>query len=137
MSSITTAMGSALFSQLAAGTALVNKLGGTAIYNTDVPQGTATPFVVFSYAGGGDDNSSPRRARTVVYTVKAVTTNGIRNAAEIDDLVDTLLHEQTLTVAGNWGNYWLTRTTDVAFAQEAGGKVYHHVGGQYRIRLAE
>jgi len=129
-------MGSALYSQLAAGTALVNKLGGTAIYNTDVPQGIAPPYVVFSFAGGGDDNTSPRRARTVVFTAKAVTTSGLRNAAEIDGLVDTLLHMKTLTVTG-WGNYWTARTTDVAFAQEAGGIMYHHVGGQYRIRLAE
>ena len=133
---IFTSMGSALFSKLAAGTALTTKLGGTAIYNTLAPQGQATPYVVFFHSAGGDDNTSPRRARSSVYTVKAVSTVGQLNAGEIDDLVDTLLHEQSLTVTG-WGNYWLARVADIAYAEDSGGVLFWHRGGQYRIRIAE
>jgi len=140
VSEIFNAMGSALYSTLAAGTALTAKLGGTEIWDTTVPQGTSPPYVVFSYAGGGDDNTSPRRARSPVYTVKVVTVDtegvsGRKLAGEIDSLVDTLLHQQALTITG-WGNYWTSRETDVAYDQEAGGVVYYHRGGQYRIRIA-
>ena len=136
MSDIITAMGSALFSTLAAGTALTTALGGTAIYLALAPQGTSPPYVIFNYSAGGDDNSSPRRARTQTWTVKAVSTTGMKNAAEIDNAVDALLHEQQLTVTG-WDNYWMARTSDIAYAEQAGGALYWHVGGQYRIRLAE
>ena len=133
---IFTAMGSALYTKLAAGTALTAKLGGTAIYDTLAPQGTATPFVIFFQSAGGDDNTSPRRARSLVYTVKAVSSAGQLAAGEIDDLVDDLLHEQCRTVTG-WGNYWRARVSDVAYAEESGGVLFWHRGGQYRIRIAE
>ena len=135
MAEVFTAMGSALYSKLAAGTALTNKLGGTEIWDTLVPQGTDPPYVVFNFQAGGDDNTSPRRARSVMYQVKAISTASLE-AAEIDSLIDASLHEQTLTVTG-WGNYWLARTTDVAYTQEAGGVLYWHRGGLYRIRIAE
>jgi hypothetical protein len=133
---IFTAMGSALYSKLAAGAALTSMLGGTAIYDTLAPQTQPTPWVVFFHSAGGDDNTSPRRARSLVYTVKAVSTVGSLEAGEIDDLVDTLLHEQTLTVTG-WGNYWMARVADIAYTEESGGVLFWHRGGQYRIRIAE
>lgn len=136
MPDVFTAMGSALYSTLAAGTALTNKLGGTAIYSPIAPQGTNPPYVVYSFSAGSDDNSTPRRARSQVWTVKAVGTAGLKDAAEIDNLVDTLLHEQTLTVTG-WANYWTARIQDICYSQEAGGVLYWHVGAQYRIRIAE
>jgi len=136
MSDLFSAMGSALFSQLAAGTALTTRLGGTAIYNTLVSQGITPPYVVFFQSSGYEDNSSPRRARTMLWTVKAVSATGLKDAAETDNLIDALLHEQTLTVTG-WGCYWMARASDVAYADEAGGQTFWHVGAQYRIRIAE
>lgn len=135
MANLLNAMGSALYSTLAAGTALTTKLGGTAIYETLAPQGTAPPYVVLFMSAGGDDNDSPRRARSMVYTVKAVSTTGALDAVEIDAEVDTLLHLQTLTITG-WGNYWTARVTDIAYNELAGGVMYYHRGGQYRIRVA-
>lgn len=136
MAALTTAMGSAIYSLLAAGTALTNKLGGTAIYNTLAPQGVATPYVVFFLSGGTDDEDSPRRARTLLYTVKAVSTVGPLQAGEIEAEVDTLLHRGTLTITG-WGNYWMARASDFAYSEMAGGTAHWHTGGQYRIRIAE
>lgn len=133
---ITTAMGSAIYGKLAAGTALTAKLGGTAIYNTLAPQGTACPYVIFSLVGGGDDNTSPRRARSTLWTVKAVSTVGPLEAGQIDDLVDDLLHQGALTVTG-WGDYWMARESDFAFPETTGGVVYWHTGATYRVRVAE
>jgi len=137
MTALFNSLGSALYTKLAGGTALITALGGgTAIYDTLAPQGTATPFLVFAHQAGGDDNTSPRRARSLVYLVKAVSTSGPLEGAEIDAQADSLLHKGTLTVTG-WGNYWIARETDVAYTEESGGVLYWHRGGLYRIRIAE
>lgn len=130
------AMGSALYSHLAAGTALTTLLGGTAVWNTLAPpDNNSLPYVVFFYSGGGDDNDSPRRARSPIYTVKAVAATKLA-AANLDAEIDALLHEQTITVTG-YTNYWTARVTDIDYAEENGGVLYWHSGGQYRIRIAE
>jgi len=133
--SLFAAMGSALYSHLAAGTALINALGGTAIYNTLAPQGVAPPYVVFSLSSGVDENSSPRRARSLVYTVKAISTSQA-DAEALDDLIDARLHDQTLTIA-DWGNYWTARESDFVYSELVGGVLYWHRGAQYRIKIAE
>lgn len=141
MSNLYTALGSALYSQLAAGTALTTKLGGTAIYNRLAPDDASLPYVVFFVSSDSEDNTSPRRAMSWVYTVKAVTvdTSGVSGqllAAELADLLDALVHEQTITIA-SWGNYQTTRTTGIEYAEPGAGVMYWHSGGQYRVRIAE
>lgn len=128
------AIETALYSTLAAGTALTTALGGTAIYNTLAPQGTSYPYVIFKFQGGGDDNTSSTRARSPLYLVKAVSTTGKKNAGDIDDEVDNLLHGHELTVTG-WGNWWTAREADVSYAEDSGGVLIWHVGGLYRIRI--
>ena len=67
-------LGSAIYATLAAGTALIGELGGTRIYEALAPQGQALPYVVYFRAGGGDDNSSPRRTRSEQWVVKGIGT---------------------------------------------------------------
>ena len=130
------ALETGLYTKLSAGTALTTLLGGTAIYNALATQGTALPYVVFFKSSGGDDNTSPRRARSLVYTVKAVADRAY-TAGDIDDELDTLLHEATLTVTG-WNDYWIMREVDVSYEERlANGNVVFHRGGQYRIRLSQ
>ncbi len=129
-------MGGAIHTLLAAGTVLIAALGGTAIWETMAPQGTALPYVVYFHSGGGDDNDSPRRARSPLWTVKAIAETQAQ-AKELDDEVDALLHMHSLTL-GSWYNYWMAREVDVCYAEPGpGGVVYWHWGGQYRIRIAE
>lgn len=132
------AMGSALYSKLAGDSGLVSELGGSAVWDTLVPQGEGTPYVVFQYQGGGDENSSPVRTRDLVYTVKTVASgfSGKAQAEVIDGLVDDLLHMGTLTLTG-WSCWWLARETDVAYTELAGGTVFWHRGGTYRVRLVD
>ena len=134
MSDVFGAMGSALYSKLAAGTVLTTLLGGTAIYNALAPQGATPPYVIFT-TSGSDDNSSPRRARTHLVTIKTVTTDQA-NAESIDSQIDALIHEATLTITG-WGNYWTSRESDIAYEQVAGNVIYWHRGARYKIRIAE
>jgi hypothetical protein len=128
----------ALYDVLEAGTALITALGGgTAIYHYHAPQTTAFPYVLFFQSAGGDENSSPRRARDVLYTVKVVDDDA-DNAGDIHDEVDTLLHEQTLTLT-NYGCYWLYREQDICYVElgASAESLIWHIGAQYRIRIAE
>ena len=126
----------ALYSTLAAGTALITALGGTAIYWTVADQGASFPYCVFFQSTGRDENSSPRRARRLIYTVKGVTTDP-DTAGDIDDGIDAALHDKALTITG-WGNYWMMRENDIAYVEQtsAGVTVFHR-GAQYGIRIAE
>lgn len=130
------AVETALYTKLSGGTALTGLLGGTAIYNAVVTQGTALPYAVFFESSGGDDNSSPRRARSLLYTAKGVAERAY-TANAIDEAMDALLHEGALSITG-WNDYWVMRETDVAYEEKlANGNVVYHRGGQYRIRISE
>ena len=138
MSDVFGAIGSALYSKLAGDAALVSALGGSAVYHMLAPQGTSTPYVVFSYAGGGDENASPVRTRNLVYLVKTVTSgySGHAQGQEIDGLVDGLLHFGTLALTG-WTSWWMARESDLALVETQGGTVFWHHGANYRIRLVD
>ena len=128
------AMGTAIYNTLSTNSALTTELGGTLIYNGQAPQDPGDKFVVFNWAGGGDENLTPHRTRNVVYTVQAVATTW-NDAATVDRLIDAALHEQTLTVSG-WTNFWTAREDDINYIeQDAGGNPIFHVGAQYRIRI--
>jgi hypothetical protein len=127
----------ALYSRLSGGTALTGALGGTAIYNTVVPVNATFPACVFQLQGGGDENITPKRSKSLLYTVKAVSATSAKAAGVIDAEIDTLLHGKPITVTG-YTNFWLFRESDISYAEPNGaGGYYWHVGGVYRIRLAQ
>lgn len=129
-------VGSALRAHLAAGTALVTELGGTRIYEALAPQGALLPYVIYSRAGGGDDNSAPRRTRSEQWVVKVVSEDQAQ-ARRVDALIDERLHEAELTLTG-WDNYQTARRTDVAYAEPSGGgAVYWHRGARYQLDIGE
>jgi len=134
MADPTFALETALFSTLSGGTALTGALGGTAIYNRIAPETQSPPYVIFQWQGGGDENMTPNRTRRLRYTVRAVAEN-LDQAGTIAGHVDTLLHQQTLTVTG-WANFWLAREQDVAYVEiDAAGQPVYHTGGVYEIRI--
>jgi hypothetical protein len=126
-----------LYSTLAAGTALTELLGGTAIYNDLGPEGTAItyPLVIFTKSSGIDDNDTPRRAKSLVYQVTALSEDK-KEGEQIDNAVDQLVHGASFTISG-WGDYWCARVSDISYSEMlAGGKVLYHEGGLYRVRIA-
>ena len=125
-----------IYSLLSAGTALTTELGGTAIYNKIAPSGTSLPCVIFQWQGGGDENLTPGRQRSPVYTIKAVASTQAK-ATAIDGHIDTLLQHGTITVTG-YTNFWTAREGDVNYVEtDAGGKPTYHIGGMYRIRITQ
>lgn len=124
-----------LFDHLAAGTALIAALGGTAIYNKVIPLTAALPAVVYSVASGGEDNDSPLEGVDVTYLVKAVSTSS-RQAETLADLVYARLHNATVALDA-WSNYHTELTQLVDYSErETDGDVYYHTGGLYRIRAS-
>ena len=131
-----TALETGLYSKLSAGTALTTELGGTLIYNKLAPQGVGDKYVVFQWQGGGDENDTPTRSRDVVYSVFGVA-GSVEAAAAIDGHIDTLLHDQTLTVSG-WNNYRMVRESDINLVDPDSGDVpRYRCGAIYRISIDE
>ena len=109
----------------------VTNLATGGVHNKIAPQGTALPYVIFQWQGGGDLNETPRRTRGPVYTVKAIAES--QDTAEaIDEQIDILMHYQTLTVTG-WVNYMTRREGDVNYQETPMGTPVFHIGGMYRI----
>lgn len=123
-----------LYGALAAGTALISTLGGTAIYNGIAPRDAALPYVVFSLASGLEENLTPTESQRLVYLVKGVATT-LLQAGTIADQVYALLHNQTLTVGGAT-NFWTGRESIIAYTEvEPTGATVGHAGGEYLIRI--
>jgi hypothetical protein len=129
----------ALYDKLGTTSALTTLLadGSASIYNGQVLQGDSFPVVVFSFQSGTDDNKTPNRAKQFLYLIKSVTSTKLQDSGDIDAEVDTALHNSSLAISG-YTNYWLMREQGVRFTELGeDGKRYYHVGGIFRIRIAQ
>jgi hypothetical protein len=126
----------ALYTTLTGGTALMAALAtATSVYDSVMPDKATYPAVIFSIDGGGDANDSPRRRVELMVLVKAVSSANAREAGLIDDLVDGVLHNGTLSVSG-WTLMSCRRTTDIEYVETTReGARYWHSGALYRVRL--
>lgn len=130
------ALDTAIYTALAAGSALTTTLGGTAIYNFLAPRDKALPYVIFSQQAGREDNETPRRTTTFRYLVKGVASSMLA-AGTIADQVDGLLHDAAMSVTG-WTNYRMQRDTTVRYIETTdAGEHVGHAGAVYEIRLSE
>ena len=124
----------ALYGQLAQGTALVALLGGTAIFNGQPPRTAAFPWVQFTMASGVEENMTPIDSQRVVYLVKGVAQT-LLQAGSIADALHLRLHHATLTVAGSTV-FWAARETIVRYQEiNPAGYTIGHAGGEYAFRL--
>jgi len=130
------ALETALYDKLTGGTALMARLAGTAsVYNQIAPRGASPAYVVYGIQGGGDENITPARFKNLVYSIKAVSDVNMKEAGEIDDEIDALMHDAALTVTG-WGVMWCMREADYRYTETTPeGRNIWHAGGNYRIRL--
>lgn len=138
MSSVFDVVGSAIYSKLTAGTALINLLGDSlSIYPIVAPDEAVFPYVVYSHHSGAYDNYDPVESKNIIYFIRAFSEVTPRKAGLIDVEIDALLHKKPLTVAG-WDNFWIARDTDLENFESmpTGEKVFMR-GGLYRLRLAK
>lgn len=136
-------LASAIYSRLSTTSGLTallaNISGGTtpAIYDREAAEGQALPYVVYSLAGGGDENSNPHRTKNVLVFVRAYAAKA-KTAGDIDAQIDAALHLVPFTGVTGWSNTWLARETDLETVENppTGGQVFMQ-GGMYRTRLAK
>ena len=126
----------AIYSKLTAGTALTALLAGTAsIYNMQPPDNTSMPYVIFNLQGGGDENMTPIRAKSLVYFIRGYSKTSAAAAGSIDAQVDALLHGNSISATG-WTNFWLAREADFEQTENLpNGEKAYMSGGFYRVRL--
>lgn len=132
--SVFNALNAAIYSRLSGGTALINLLGGTAIYYDLAPEKASLPFVVFSHQGGGPENTNPSDMRSQLVFVRAYSRISTQ-AGSIDAACSTLLHGKALSVSG-YTNYWTVRETDITlYESPPDGNHVYCCGALYRVNL--
>ena len=128
------ALAQAIFSTLAGGTALTSLLGGTAIYQSQAPDGTPLPYCVYSKQAGGPENIDPSDRRDLYYFVRGYATSA-KQAGEIDEAVDNLLHRHNIGVTG-YTVIWCARETDLESVENPPNNApVYMAGALYRIRI--
>ncbi|MFH0980643.1 MAG: hypothetical protein V2A79_03780 [Planctomycetota bacterium] len=132
------AVDKALYAALTGDGTLTGKLSSAAaVYRRVAPPGAVCPYVMFAKQTGSDDYTFSQRAKSSMpYLVKAVDKSlSADNANDIADRIDVLLTDVALTVTGKTLMY-LRRETHVEYDEHAaGGVVYQHVGGIFRIEV--
>ena len=131
------AINTAIFSRLSSATALTNLLPGTAsIYALQAPDSAVYPYVVYSLQGGGDENETQNRTKSMVYFIRAYSKVSNAQAGSIDAQIDTALHLVPFTGVSGWTNFWMAREQDLELVENppTGGQVFMN-GGLFRIRL--
>jgi hypothetical protein len=130
---------SALYTRLAAGTALTALVGGTTspkIYHNQAPEDVDPPFLVYTWMGGGYTHETPGVWADGVLMVMAFSEVDQKSAGAIAQAVFNLLDRQPLTVTG-WGNPALF--AEAPHVQEdvtdESGITTYQCGDEYRIML--
>jgi len=123
-----------LYNALATDNTLTNAITKGGIYNTVARQGTALPYVIFFWTGGGLENINPSELHNVVYVVKVVADDA-HEAGTIQGYIKNALHLQTLTVAG-YTNFYTACEDEIQLTETTReGTVLHHRGYVVRIRI--
>lgn len=114
-------------------------------YQGRAPAGTAYPYVVYFWSGGGEDNRTRKRDANLMITVKAVAKT-IGQALSAADRIDALLNDHGLydnagdSLVNAKGWYILTITQEGAFELVetfAAADDTYHQGGRYRFIMEE
>ena len=108
----------------------------TAIFPGIASTGTAMPYIVFTFAGGGNENLDPYDTGDVMYYIKAVA-NSALVAAQIAAAIRAALHEQTFAVDAPWSVYRCQEKDLINYVETEESTQFWHMGGSYRIRLSK
>lgn len=117
------------------GDATLTGLVGARIHAYQAPEGTAFPFVLYSFQGGADVAvvGGIRIFNRGVYQVKAVGKGDTMGALQsIADRIDTLLQGASGSVTGGI-ILACVREQPLAYAEIDNRIQYRHLGGLYRI----
>jgi hypothetical protein len=125
----------ALYTTLAGGTALTALLAGTtSVYESQAPDKSTYPFVVFNHQGGGPDNINPSEIESNLWLVKVYSATSAKSASDIFAQADALLHRKNISI-GSAKTFWCCREQNVKLVENPPNGVIRYMrGGIYRIR---
>lgn len=108
----------------------------TAIYARQAPVGATMPYIVYTYAGGGEDNITPTPSGDMLWYIKAVAQDQTTSEA-IAAAMRTALHEQDLTLENGWTAYRCQAMDIIDMVENVDKVQYYHIGNAYRIRVTQ
>lgn len=125
----------ALYQALTGSSELMARVSG--VFNGLAPEAASEPVVVFQEIAGTDAYTLNRRAsRELVYLVKCVDRGAsAKQAGEVYDIIDSILHDATLSVPG-YATLYTRREADRKYTEIEAGVQYWHVGATYRVVIA-
>jgi hypothetical protein len=139
--SIQTALNTAIYTKLTAGTALTSILaGGTAapsLYFEQAPDNAALPYVVWLLPSELDDNAITHRMKDVIVRAYGVAAAPAQ-AGTVDAQIDAQLHNATLSfgTASSWKSIWMRRENGYQLVSTSeSGVRYYTSGADYRVNI--
>lgn len=110
----------------------------TSIYYELAPVGSALPYIIFAYGGGGSDNDTPTDSGDMTFFVQGVAKTSPA-ALSIATAVFNALHEQeaTMSIDAPWLIYRVTHDTPISLTETVERIQYFQRGGAYRIRISQ
>lgn len=108
----------------------------TAIFFGQAPAGTALPYVVYSIAGGGNDNLTPTESADVTYTIKGVAGTA-QAAGGIAGAIHAALHEVEPSAESPWVIYNCRADAVFMYPENVDQEQFWHAGHNYRIRASK
>jgi hypothetical protein len=105
----------------------------TAVWVTQAPVTAVRPFVLMIHSAGGTQNTSPREAFDVRFSIKGVADSGGASAA-IAAQIRAALHNQQITLPSPWKSMDCQELAVFEFAENVSGKQIWHTGAVYQLR---
>lgn len=115
---------------------------GLAVWTGTAPPSAQAPFLIVAHYAGGEDNLTPTQGLNVQFLVKAISEDSTvagGHAATADSTMMTGWKTGALTAPAGWRFIGVARTqwVDLAEASELRHKLFHQIGGVYRILMEE
>jgi protease II len=131
------ALGTALYSHLTGGTALMALLasGTASVFYGQASPGARPPYVVFKVNSDTNEHVYPGETRVFVVDVKGIATSGYA-ATQIGDAIDARMKSDIGAVSG-FGLFRQDREVGIEYQEAGDGQTFWHDGGRFRITLSD
>lgn len=106
----------------------------TAVFRTQAPATAVLPYVMMIHSAGGTQNTSPRDAFDMRWSIKAISDTSAANAAAIAAQIRLALHNQAITLPGTWKAMDCQELAVFEYAENVSGKQIWHTGAVYQLR---
>ena len=127
-----TFIGSAIYVKLTTGPGTAH--WSTRCFDTQAPEGTALPYVVFQQSAGGSDNITPNPTADFEYRIECIGSTKAQSRIGAGYIEDTFPLVGAIAVPG-YTNYACQEGRYLDRVDNIGGTQYWRQGSFYRFRL--